>query len=441
MALIRLLVLALFSCVLAEEPKIHFVEKFEDQSYQNRWVESTHKGSDAGKFTWTAGKFYGDADLDKGIQTSQDAKFYGISAKFEESFSNDGKTLVIQFQVKHEQNIDCGGGYVKIYDSKVDQKNIHGDTPYHIMFGPDICGPGTKKVHVIFTYKGKNLLTKKDIRCKDDEFTHLYTLIVKSDNSYEVRIDGEKVESGELEADWDFLPPKKIKDPEAKKPEDWDDKKKIDDPEDKKPEDWDKPQHIPDPDAKKPDDWDDEIDGEWEPPMIDNPDYKGEWKPKQIDNPNYKGEWVHPEIDNPEYQPDDQLYKYDDIGAIGFDLWQVKSGTIFDNILVTDSVEYAEQFAKETFEKTKEGEKKMKDEQDEKERKEREEEEKKRKEEEDKKKTEEEDEEEEEEEEEEEGKESEEEVKEDAAEEGKEGAESEESATEEEEETQTKDEL
>lgn len=49
-----------------------------------------------------------------GIQTSEDAKFYGISAKFEEAFSNEGKTLVIQFQVKHEQNIDCGGGYVKV---------------------------------------------------------------------------------------------------------------------------------------------------------------------------------------------------------------------------------------------------------------------------------------------------------------------------------------
>ena len=36
-------------------------------------------------------------------------------------------------------------------------------------------------------------------------------------------------------------------------------------------------------------DWDDEMDGEWEPPMIDNPDYKGEWKPRQIDNPDYKG--------------------------------------------------------------------------------------------------------------------------------------------------------
>lgn len=39
-------------------------------------------------------------------------------------------------------------------------------------------------------------------------------------------------------------------------------------------QDYDKPQHIPDPEAKKPEDWDDEIDGEWEPPMIDNPEYK-----------------------------------------------------------------------------------------------------------------------------------------------------------------------
>ena len=46
------------------------------------------------------------------------------------------------------------------------------------------------------------------------------------------------------------------------------------------PQDWDKPEHIADPDATKPEDWDDEMDGEWEPPMIDNPEYKGEWKPR-----------------------------------------------------------------------------------------------------------------------------------------------------------------
>lgn len=52
----------------------------------------------------------------------------------------------------------------------------------------------------------------------------MYTLIVNPDNTYEVQIDGEKAESGDLESDWDMLPAKKIKDPDAKKPEDWDDK-------------------------------------------------------------------------------------------------------------------------------------------------------------------------------------------------------------------------
>ncbi|KAL5016306.1 hypothetical protein ScPMuIL_005895 [Solemya velum] len=354
---------------------VHFQEAFDD-GWRSRWVDSTYKGGDQGKFEVDAGKFYGDAEKDKGLRTTQDAKFYGISAKFDKPFSNEGKPLVIQFTVKHEQNIDCGGGYAKIFGSDLTQKDMHGDSPYKIMFGPDICGPGTKKVHVIFNYKGKNLLTKKDIRCKDDVYTHLYTLIVRPDNTYEVKIDNSKVESGDLEADWDFLPAKKIKDPEAKKPADWDEREKIDDPEDTKPEDYDKPEHIPDPDAKKPDDWDDEMDGEWEPPMIDNPEYKGEWKPKQIDNPSYSGKWIHPEIDNPDYTADDNLYMYEDIGAIGFDLWQVKSGTIFDNVLITDDVDEAAKVGKETWGKTKDAEKAMKDKQDEEERKQREEEEK-----------------------------------------------------------------
>lgn len=71
---------------------------------------------------------------------------------------------------------------------------------------------------------------------QDDELTHVYTLILNPDQTYEVKIDNEKVESGSLEEDWDFLPPKKIKDPEAKKPEDWDDRAKIDDADDTKPE-------------------------------------------------------------------------------------------------------------------------------------------------------------------------------------------------------------
>ncbi|KAL1433436.1 hypothetical protein MTO96_012555 [Rhipicephalus appendiculatus] len=237
--------------LISADPTVYFKEEFNDgDAWKERWVEST-KGDNLGKFVLSAGKFYGDAEKSKGLQTSEDARFYGISAKFE-PFSNEDKTLVIQFTVKHEQNIDCGGGYVKLFDCSLDQTQMHGESPYLIMFGPDICGPGTKKVHAIFNYKGKNHLINKEVRCKDDVFTHLYTLIVKPDNTYQIKIDNEVVEKGELEKDWSFLPPKKIKDPEAKKPEDWDDRAKIDDPDDKKPEDWDKPEYIPDPDATKP---------------------------------------------------------------------------------------------------------------------------------------------------------------------------------------------
>merc|ERR1712012_1300714 len=90
-------------------------------------------------------------------------------------------------------------------------------------------------------------------------------------------------------------------------------------------------------------DWDDEMDGEWEPPMGDNPEYDAEEAKT--------------------------LGKYDEICKIGFDLWQVKSGTIFDNIMITDDPAEAKKAGDELWAVTKDAEKKMKDEQDEEERK------------------------------------------------------------------------
>jgi len=246
----------------------------------------------------------------------------------------------------------------RFFPADLDQEHMTGESDYNIMFGPDMCGTSTKRVHVIFTNKGKNHLIKKTIMCETDQLTHVYTLIVRPDNTYEVRIDGNKKESGSLADDWDILPPKKIKDPSQSKPSTWVDTPKMADPSDVKPEGYDDiPKQTVDPDASKPDSWDTDSDGEWEAPMIDNPAYKGPWKAKQIDNPDYKGPWVHPEIDNPEYEPDDTLYSYDSFGAIGIDIWQVKSGSIFDNILISDSVSEAEKFLADTYTKNKDAEK------------------------------------------------------------------------------------
>merc|ERR1712156_897358 len=129
--------------------------------------------------------------------------------------------------------------------------------------------------------------------------------------------------------DWEMLAPKEISDPDDKKPSDWVDDSMMDDPEDKKPGDWTDEKRIIDEEA----------------PMKDNPAYKGDWYVKRISNPAYKGVWEAKKIANPEYQDDDNLYKYSDFGFIGFDLWQVKGGTIFDNVIITDDVAEADAFA------------------------------------------------------------------------------------------------
>merc|ERR1712217_472782 len=72
----------------------------------------------------------------------------------------------------------------------------------------------------------------------------------------------------------------------------------------------------------------------------------GDWNVKRISNPAYKGVWEAKKIANPEYVDDDKIYKYDEFGFLGFALWQVKGGTIFDNIIVTDDKAEADSFAK-----------------------------------------------------------------------------------------------
>ncbi|XP_012922692.1 calreticulin-like [Heterocephalus glaber] len=332
--------------------QIYLHEEFEDGVYsldgwKKRWVQSKHQ-ADYGKFQLSAGRFYGHIEKDKGLQTTEDAKFYALSTRFE-PFSNENETLVVQFSVKHEQGIDCGGGYVKLFPATLNQEDMHSESEYYIMFGPDICGFGNNIVQVILQYQGKYHANNKTIKCRINKDTHLYTLIIHPNATYAVKIDNEQVTAGGLEDDWAFLPPRKIKDPYARKPRKWDERLQIEDPEDKKPEDWEDFEFIPDPDAKKPDDWNEVIDGQWEGPLIPNLKYKGQWKPRIIDNPNYQGEWIHPEIDNPEYKPDPTLCHYYNISVLGLELWQVKSGSIFDNFLLTNDEEFAEEVGNKTW--------------------------------------------------------------------------------------------
>jgi len=192
------------------------------------------------------------------------------------------------------------------------------------------------------------VLKKSDISYKQEQdgVSNLYRLIVTPENKVKVEIDMEEVYSGDLEEDWDLLPPTEILDPEDKKPEDWVDEEYMDDPEDKKPEDWVEEEEIVDEEAKKPEDWDNEEDGEWEAPKKKNPAYKGAWSPKRVKNPKYSGVWEQKKIPNPEYEKPEALYAYDEFAFVGLDLWQVKAGAFFDNLIITDDVAEADKMAK-----------------------------------------------------------------------------------------------
>jgi calreticulin len=66
-----------------------------------------------GEWVWTGGDYPG-ASGDKGIKTSEDARFYSLTAPLDSAFDNKGKDLVLSYTVKHEQNLDCGGAYIKV---------------------------------------------------------------------------------------------------------------------------------------------------------------------------------------------------------------------------------------------------------------------------------------------------------------------------------------
>merc|ERR1712139_512316 len=204
-----------------------------------------------------------------------------------------------------------------------------------------------KRTHLIFSYKGKNFLKKTELPFKQEGegVSHLYRLVLKPDSTVRVEVDQEKLYEGSLKDDWDMLPARELADPNDKKPDDWVDDAMMDDPEAAKPADWVDEKRIVDKDAKKPEEWEDDEDGEWEAPHIDNPEFKGEWIGKKVSNPAYKGAWEAKKVSNPEFTDDPDLYKYSDFGYVGFDVYQVKGVTIFDNVIITDSVAEADEFA------------------------------------------------------------------------------------------------
>lgn len=382
-----------------------FFEQFDSEDWAALWKISKAKRDEEftynGEWTVEESTVFPNYKNDKGLVLKTPAAHHAIHAKLPTEFDNKDNTLVLQYEVKLQEGLKCGGAYIKLLSAEglPDENNeFNNDTPYQVMFGPDKCGT-TNKVHFIIRrkdqytgeYEEKHLAVPPLSR--GVKTTTLYTLIIKPDQDFEIRTNGDVVKAGNL-LDDDILvpglnPPKEIDDEKDVKPADWDDEAYIPDPKETvKPDDWDedapyliadpnasKPdswdeeaeEYIVDPEAEKPEDWDDEEDGEWvapliqnpaclehgcgpwEPEQIPNPDYKGKWKQPIIENPNYKGEWTPKKIPNPNYYEDLSPSNLEPIGGLGFELWSMENNILFDNIYLGHSIEEAELIGNKTF--------------------------------------------------------------------------------------------
>jgi len=388
----------------------HFTSTFDSEDeFLTKWIQSSaHKdGVDEGLAKYD-GKWNLEEAVDPGLEgdlglvLKSKAKHSAIAARLNRPYVFEGKPFIVQYEVKFQAGQECGGAYIKLLsqNGKLNLSTFKDNTGYTIMFGPDRCG-NDNKLHFIFRHKHPKTGQFEEKHAKKptsgvdklftDKKTHLYTLVVNPDQSYEVLVDESIVSSGSLLEDVEpaVNPPKEIIDEDDVKPADWDEREKVADAEAIKPEDWDESQPemiddesaekpdgwledetelIPDPDAEKPDDWDEDMDGEWEAPMINNPecesapgcgewkqpqiknlDHKGKWRAPMIDNPNYKGKWKPRTIPNPDFFEDLNPYKMTTIDAVGLELWSMSDQILFDNFIVTDSREVLDAWTADTW--------------------------------------------------------------------------------------------
>jgi len=284
---------------------------------------------------------HGNWDVQSGeLVAPESGVFYALHKLLPETISTETKDIVVQFTARMPEQPTCGGNYVKLLPQMFGEGPFTTESTYVIMFGPEQCS-GQQELNIIIQHNGNDYFCKRRIPMTSDRLNHLYTLVLKSDGTYEVLIDEVSIVSGQVLDDWEFGEPKQIPDPNAVKPEDWDDRPAI-----ANPEFIGVPEYIPDPQAKKPEDWDEEEKGEWKVPEIINPILMA--IPPMIENPNFKGLWNAPLIDNPKYDPNAR-HIFENVGAIGLDLWHLKGGSTFDNLLVTDSIEFAKKVAAEEW--------------------------------------------------------------------------------------------
>jgi calnexin len=185
-------------------PKVEFQYEFletfqgDDVIKTKRWVQSS-KDKYSGQ-SWVHATEFETVESgivgDKSLITAIPHKHYGIVRALDTPVDPKGKDLVVQYEVRLNKGIGCSGAYLKLIaaDDAFEPEQLSEDTGFSVMFGPDKCG-GTNKVHLII--RVQNPITKeweekhmtKPVPTETDNLSHLYTLVIRNDDTFKVMVD------------------------------------------------------------------------------------------------------------------------------------------------------------------------------------------------------------------------------------------------------------
>ena len=172
------------------------METFETNVIGTKWVKSKAKKEDVEEVIakydglWAIESSIDAAlDGDLGLVLKSRARHHAISTRLSSPFTfTRNKPLVVQYEVKFQNALECGGAYVKLLadenGARPDLDSFFDKTSFSIMFGPDKCGTDMK-YHFIIRFKNPRTGKIEEKHAKKSELldayfsdgkTHLFTL-------------------------------------------------------------------------------------------------------------------------------------------------------------------------------------------------------------------------------------------------------------------------
>lgn len=371
-----------------------FYEAFTSDSYKKRWV----LGSRYYISRNVSVHFLREPNTienERALVFKQPNAYYSLSSPVKNPISLDKDSFALQFEARLNPSSKKYNISLKLFN-EYNPIALDERTPYILSFGFEYI----ENLMIQFKFFHKHLTTgetrllslKEPYPVPIDELNHVYTLIVRKNQTFSILIDNNEVRNGNFITSFDPPPsgPLDLPDPNHIKPDDWEEKiQYIPDPAAKMPSHYsdsvdyyiplDKPvgrwleteKYVHHDNAySKPEEWDDELFGEYIYPLKINsrcfnshvsgcgkyysgfrvnPNHSSQWIHPTIKNPKYKGKWVQRRIPNPNYMVDISPFKFPEVHGIGFQHFSQSCYYSVKNVLLVMNETSIRRFNNETL--------------------------------------------------------------------------------------------